>query len=150
LAPVASELAANIAARRARQEAAFQAVHALRRQSVTKISDAIVGWLNLAYGWRPMLGVSVEEPYRLLERHGQIMLFHTIGGDAYPTWRDIDMLLATATNHNADVMAIAAPGGVPSSDELSDSYDYGLRLWGPSELEMMYLEIEFEGTGIGF
>ena len=86
------DLAANVAARRARREAAFLAVHGLRGQPAITVGRTIVGWLRSAYHWQPRID-AVEPPDWILERERQTLLLRAVNGDYAATWQDIDELL---------------------------------------------------------
>ncbi len=150
MAAVVEELAANTAARRDRKATAIATVRSLRGREDSEVGDAITKWLSEAYGWQEIDRALLGSPYRLLRRGKQSLIVRPIGGMSRATWRDVDMLIDQGVQFNVDVMAIAAPSGVPDKDELIDPSNYRLRLWGPSELELIYVEIEFEGAGVAF
>ncbi len=141
-------LAANIAARRARRAAAFIAVQELRRQPATAVGQAMVRWLHAAYGWEVMKAGSPRPQYWLLRRDKQTMLALAIDGSRRATWRDVDELLAAGTTQKADMMAIGAPAGVPDREEITGMQHELVHLWGPLELERLYVEIEYELDGV--
>jgi len=125
------------------------AVRALRPQPAAAVGHVIVSWLRSAYAWQTRDG-SVKPPYWILKREEQTLLLRAMKGDRRATWHDIDELLAVGARHNVDAMAIAAPAGVPETEELLGTQWEDVRAWGPSERERIYVEIEHELGGVGF
>lgn len=148
MALVLRDLAANIAARRARREAAFLAVQALRSEPIRVVGETVASWLRSAYGWQP-LG-HVAPPDWLLERRGQRLLLRALNGDRRATWQDVDKLSDLGVQKGVNLMAIAAPSGESDPFAMMRTQWEGVRVWGPVDLEQIYVEIEYEGDGIEF
>jgi hypothetical protein len=146
-ASVLSALAENVAARRARRAKAITRVQELRRHPALVVGQTVAKWLKTAYGWQTKPG-RVGHPYWILERGRQTLLLWARNGESRVTWRDVDDVLEAKAHYNADIAAIAAPAGVPDPEELSETQVETVHLWGPLQLERIYVEIEHELDGV--